>query len=188
MAKVLLDMAISLDGFIDGKDGADAGLYDWYAATSGPNHRVAEELVETTGAIVVGRGVFGREDDATGWDETPYEVPHFVVTHRPPAQVPGPVDFRFSGSVREAIEAAQEAAGHRYATVGGGADVARQALDLGLVDEVQLHLVPVVVGAGTPLFTQGSLGWRLASIRVVEAPDVTHLRYRVDGPRAASEG
>jgi dihydrofolate reductase len=188
MAKVLLDMAMSLDGFIGGKDGADAGLYDWYAATSGPNHRVAEELVETTGAIVVGRGVFGREDDATGWDETPYEVPHFVVTHRPPAQGPGPVDFRFSGSVREAIEAAQEAAGDRYATVGGGADVARQALDLGLVDEVQLHLVPVVVGAGTPLFTRGSPGWRLAPIRVVEAPDVTHLRYRVEGPRAASEG
>ncbi|HVD23279.1 MAG TPA: hypothetical protein VNC23_09330 [Lapillicoccus sp.] len=50
MAKVLLDMAVSLDGFVDGKGGADVGLYDWYAATSGPNHSVAEELVETTGA------------------------------------------------------------------------------------------------------------------------------------------
>ena len=187
MAKVLLDMAVSLDGFVDGKGGADVGLYDWYAATSGPNHSVAEELVETTGAIVVGRGVFGREDDATGWEETPYDVPHFVVTHRPPPRVPGPVDFRFAGSVREAIEAAQEAAGDRYTTVGGGADVARQALELGLVDEVQLHLVPIIVGAGTPLFAHGSGGWRLTPIRVVEAPDITHLRYRVDGPRLPSE-
>ena len=90
--------------------------------------------------------------------------------------------------MREAIEAAQEAAGDRYATLGGGADVARQALELGLVDEVQLHLVPIIVGAGTPLLAHGSGGWRLTPIRVVEAPDITHLRYRVDGPRVASEG
>ena len=81
--------------------------------------------------------------------------------------------------MREAIEAAQEAAGDRYATLGGGADVARPALELGLVDEVQLHLVPIIVGSG---------GWRLPPIPVVEAPNITHLRYRVDGPRVASEG
>jgi dihydrofolate reductase len=188
MGKVLLDMAVSLDGYIDGPDGPDVGLYDWYVATSGPNADIAAETVATTGAIVVGRGVFGRGDEATGWDETPYEVPHFVVTHRPPGATPGPVDFRFVEGVREAVAAAQAAAGDRYATIGGGADVARQALDLGLVDEVQLHLVPIIVGAGTPLFTPGSSGWRLAPIAVVEAPDVTHLRYRVVGPRVAAEG
>ena len=184
MGKVLLDMAMSLDGYIDGVGGADVGLYDWYAATSGPNADIAAETVATTGAIVLGRGVFGRGDDATGWDETPYEVPHFVVTHRPPSAAPGPVDFRFVEGVSEAVAAA----GDRYATIGGGADIARQALDLGLVDEVQLHLVPVIVGSGTPLFTPGSAGWRLAPIAVVEAPDVTHLRYRVEGPRVAAEG
>ena len=188
MGKVLLDLAVSLDGFIDGPDGADVGLYDWYAATSGPDAEIAEELVATTGAIVVGRGVYGRGDDATGWDETRYEVPHFVVTHRPQRRPVGPVDFRFVEGVREAVAAAIAAAGDRYATVGGGADVARQALDLGLVDEVQLHLVPVVVGAGTPLFTGPAAGWRLVPIRVVESPVVTHLRYRVEGPRVAAEG
>ena len=105
MGKVLLDLAVSLDGYIDGPDGADVGLYDWYAATSGPNADVAAETVATTGAIVVGRGVFGRGDDATGWDETPYEVPHFVVTHRPPRTAGGPVDFRFVEGVREAVAA-----------------------------------------------------------------------------------
>ena len=103
MGKVLLDLAVSLDGYIDGPDGADVGLYDWYAATSGPNADIAAETVATTGAIVVGRGVFGRGDDATGWDETPYEVPHFVVTHRPPRAAGGPVDFRFVEGVREAV-------------------------------------------------------------------------------------
>ena len=188
MGKVLLDLAISIDGYIDGPDGADVGLYDWYAVGSGPNADLAAETVATTGAIVVGRGVFGRGDDATGWDETPYEVPHFVVTHQPPTGPVGPVDFRFVEGVREAVAAAQEAAGDRYATIGGGADVARQAMDLGLVNEVQLHLVPVIVGAGTPLFAPGSAGWQLVPIRVVEAPDVTHLRYRVVGPRVAAAG
>jgi dihydrofolate reductase len=188
MGKVLLDMAVSLDGYVDGPDGSDVGLYDWYAATSGPNAEAAAETVATTGAIVVGRGVYGRGDDATGWDETPYEVPHFVVTHRPPAPPAGPVDFRFVEGVREAVDAAVAAAGDRYATVGGGADVARQALELGLVDEVQLHLVPVIVGGGRRLFTGSSRGWRLVPIRVIEASDVTHMRYRVEGPRVAAEG
>jgi dihydrofolate reductase len=189
MGKVLLDMAVSLDGYIDGPDGADVGLYDWYAEMSGPNANLAAEVVDSTGAIVIGRGAFGRGDDATGWDETPYEVPHFVVTHRPPrAASAGPVDFRFVEGVREAVTAAREAAGDRYATIGGGADVARQALDLGLVDEVQLHLVPVIVGAGTLLFAPGCAGWRLSPVRVVQTPEVTHLRYRVEGPRVAAEG
>src|SRR3954451_17896396 len=123
MGKVLRDMAVSLDGYIDGPDGADVRLYDWYAEMSGPNADLAAEVVDSTGAIVIGRGVFGRGDDATGWDETPYEVPHFVVTHRPPRTAAGPVDFRFVQGVREAVMAAQEAAADRYATIGGGADV-----------------------------------------------------------------
>ena len=75
------------------------------------------------------------------------------------------MDFRFVEGVREAVAAAQAAAGDRYATIGGGADVARQALDLGLVDEVQLHLVPVIVGAGTPLFAAGSCGLAAGACR-----------------------
>ena len=104
MGKVLLDLAVSLDGFIDGLDGADVGLYNWYAATFDPDAEIAQELVATMGAAAV------------------------------------------------------IAAGDRCATVRGGADVARQALDLGLVDEVQLHLVPVVVGARTRLFTGPAAG------------------------------
>ena len=168
MGKALLDMAISLDNSIDGPDGADVGLYGWYAAESGPNADVAAETVATTGAIVVGRGVLGRDDDAKGWDETPYDVPHFVV----PA---------FTSVRHRAVRREGGRPHHRRAH-------ARQALVLGLVDEVQFHLVPVIVGAGTLLFAPGAVGWRLVPIRVVEAPGVTHLRYRVDGPSAAAEG
>lgn len=181
MTRVLLDMAISLDGLICGPGGTDGGLYDWYFAPSEASRPVVDELVATTGAIVIGRGAFGTGDDAGGWDETPYDVPHVVITHRPPVPVPaGPVDFVFvTGGVREAIARAGEAAGERYATIGGGADIARQCLAEGLVDEVQLHVVPVVLGDGVPLFDRSLPKLNLARVRVIDAPNVTHLRYRV---------
>ncbi|TFV86523.1 dihydrofolate reductase [Blastococcus sp. CT_GayMR20] len=182
MAGVLLDMAISLDGLICGPGGADGGLYDWYFDPSDASRPVVAELVATTGSIVIGRGAYGTADDAQGWDETPYDVPHVVVTHRPPRPAPaGPVEFVFvTEGVREAVQRARDAAGDRFATIGGGADIARQALAAGLVDEVQLHVVPVLLGDGVPLFERTGAAARLAPIRVVDAPNVTHLRYRVD--------
>jgi dihydrofolate reductase len=185
MSKVLLDMAISLDGFVGGPGGSDAGLYEWYFDPSEKSRPVIEALVETTGAIVLGRGAYGTGEDAEGWDETPYEVPHFVITHRPPAPVPGsPVEFLFvPDGVAAAVDAAKEAAGDRYATIGGGADIARQALAAGLVDEMQLHVVPILVGDGIRLFERFDHAWQLSRIRVVDGPVVTHLRYRIDGPR-----
>ena len=185
MAGALLDMAISLDGLVCGPGGAHGGLYDWYGEPSEVSRPVVEELVATTGAIVIGRGAFGTGEDAGGWDDTPYEVPHFVVTHRPPRPVPGRrVEFVFvPDGVRTAVALAREAAGDRYATIGGGADIARQCLAEGLVDEVQLHLVPVLLGDGVALFDRSGSARRLTRTRVVDAPNVTHLRYRLDGIR-----
>ncbi len=188
MTAVLLDMAISLDGFICGPGGSDGGLYDWYFDPSEVSRPVVEELVATTGAIVLGRGAFGTGDDAGGWDDTPYKVPHLVITHRPVEPAPGRnVEFVFvPEGVEVAVQRAKEAAGDRYATIGGGADIARQCLAAGLVDEVQLHVVPVLLGDGIPLFDRagaGAAGTTLTKLRVLDAPNVTHLRYRVDGRR-----
>ncbi len=182
MAGVLLDMAISQDGFVGVPGNDDPGLYDWYFDPSEASRPVVDELVGTTGAIVLGRGAYGTGDDAGGWDETPYAVPHFVITHRPPERRPdGPVEFVFvAEGVEAAVARAREAAGDRYATIGGGADVARQCLAAGLVDELQLHVVPVLLGAGIPLFDGAAAAVRLTKLRVVDAPNVTHLRYRVD--------
>ena len=181
---VLLDMAISLDGHIGRHDGSDPGLYDWYFDPSDISKPVVDELVEVTGAIVLGRGAFGQGDDAGGWADTPYDVKHFVVTHRaPPGRLDGPVEFVFvTEGVAAAIELAREAAGDRYVTVGGGGDIARQCLAAGLVDELQLHVVPVVLGGGVPLFAGLEAAFRLTKIRVIDGPVVTHLRYRVRPP------
>lgn len=185
MTGVLLDMAISLDGLICGPGGVDGGLYDWYFDPSDASRPVVEELVATTGAIIIGRGAFGTGDDAGGWDDTPYKVPHYVVTHRPPQAVSGrAVEFVFvPDGAQAAVGFAREAAGDRYVTIGGGADIARQCLAERLVDEVQLHVVPVLLGDGVPLFDRSAATWRLTRTRVVDAPNVTHLRYRVEGAR-----
>ena len=180
MAGVLLDMAISLDGFVSGPGGADVGLYDWYFEPSPASAPIVEELVRTTGAIVIGRGAYGTGENE-GWDDTPYQVKHFVLTHRPPeTPVGGSVDFTFvtDGIVR-AVELARTAAGEKWVTIGGGADVGRQLLALGLVDELQLHLVPLLVGDGLRLFLPGEPGHAGTIVRVVDAPNVTHLRYRL---------
>jgi dihydrofolate reductase len=182
MGAVLLDMAVSLDGFICGPGGSDGGLYDWYFDPTEFSRTVVDELVDITGALIIGRGAFGTGDEAGGWDDTPYQVPHFVVTHRPLPPSPGRA-VTFVGvpeGVRTAVERARDAAGDRYATIGGGADIARQCLAEGLVDEVQLHLVPVLLGDGVRLFDRDGQGCRLTKTRVIDAPNVTHVRYRVD--------
>ena len=86
--------------------------------------------------------------------------------------------------MRAAVELAREAAGDRYATIGGGADIARQCLAEHLVDEVQLHVVPVLLGDGVALLDRSGAGGRLTKTRVVDAPNVTHLRYRLDRSEA----
>ena len=180
---VLLDMAVSLDGVVGGPEGEDVGLYDWYFDPNPVSKPIVDELVETSGALVIGRGAFGTGEDAGGWDDTPYRVPHYVVTHRelPPAPRSRTVEFvAVADGVERAVDLAKEVAGERYATIGGGADVARQCLDAGLVDEVQLHVVPVVIGPGLRLFDGSTSRWRLRPTRVVDAPVVTHLRYAVE--------
>jgi len=182
---VLLDMAVSLDGMVSRADGSvDDGLHDWYFDPTPVSKPIVDELVETSGSLVLGRNAFGSAGDEGGWNDTPYDVPHFVVSHRPlPPAPPGrTVEFIEVASIEEAIARATEAAGSRYATIGGGADIAHQCLAAGLVDEVQLHVVPVVFGRGLRLFDDSTAGWALRPIRVVGAPNVTHLRYAVERP------
>lgn len=181
MAKVLLDMAMSLDGCVRGPDGTDVGLYDWYFEPSSISKPVIDELVETTGAIVLGRGAFGTGDDASGWDDTPYDVPHVVITHRPPFVPLASDRFTFvTRGVQAAITLADGlVTGDRWVTIGGGADIARQCLAAGLVDEVRLHIVPILVGAGQRLFDDSTTPRSLSIQRVVDGPVVTHLRYRL---------
>ena len=161
--------------------------------TTNASSEVLEEGLSRTGAIVMGRHMFSGgegpwEDDpkADGWwgDDPPFHVPVFVLTHhaREPVSKQRGTTYNFvTDGVESAIEQARAAAGDLDVAIGGGADVAQQALKAGLVDEIQIHLTPVLLGSGTRLFedSAGADTARLELDRVVDAPGVTHVRYRV---------
>jgi dihydrofolate reductase len=148
------------------------------------------EGVGSTGAVVMGRRMFSGgsgpwEDDprADGWwgEDPPFRKPVFVVTShaREPLPKQGGTTFTFvTDGVESAVEQARAAAGDKDVSVAGGASVAQQILRAGLLDEMQLHIAPVLLGGGTRLFEHGPDGW-LERIHLVDSPAVTHLRYRV---------
>ena len=159
---------------------------------STPSSDVVKEGLAGTGAVVMGRRMFSGgegpwegDSNADGWwgDEPPFHAPVFVVTHhtREPVQKQGGTTFSFvTDGVESAVEQARAAAGGKDVGIGGGASVAQQALTAGVLDEIQINLVPVLLGGGTRLFEQlGDADVRLERIRAIDAPEVTHLRYRV---------
>jgi dihydrofolate reductase len=181
------------------------GLHEWVVAVASWRERhglsggetnvdneVTEETLRSTGATVMGRRMFSGgegpwEDDpnADGWwgDEPPFHHPVFILTHhaREPVQKEGGTTFTFvADGIEAALEQAHAAAGDKNVAVGGGADVAQQYLRAGLLDELQIHVAPVLLGGGVRLFDELADAPELESTRVVESPTgVAHLRYRV---------
>jgi dihydrofolate reductase len=214
MAKLTLDISMSLDGFIAGPNqtldeplgkGGEQ-LHAWAFATksfreshglSGGETNVDSEVVEeslgSAGATVMGRRMFSGgegpwEDDpnADAWwgDDPPFHHPVFILTHhrREPVTKQGGTTFTFvADGIESALEQARAAAGDKDVAVGGGANVAQQYLKAGLLDELQIHLVPVLLGDGVRLFENhlGPERRELDCTGVIESPAVTHLRYRV---------
>ena len=181
-------------------------LHDWVVATrswreihgreggtTGQDDDIAAESWRGVGATIMGRHMFGGGDGPWGddpwrgwWGENPpFHHPVFVLTHHPrePLEMEGGTTFHFvTDGIRAALERATEAAGGRDVHLGGGADVARQYLKAGLVDEMEIHLVPVLLGGGARLFedTEGRQT-ELELERVVASPTVTHYKYRRAG-------
>lgn len=194
MSKVQTHMTMSLDGFIAQPDDNPAELFEWYDAgdvelpTDAPgmsfhvdpaSAELLQELLDRTGAMISGRRLFDQTD---GWgDRHPVGAPVVVVTHRPP---PDDAATRFPrttfvGSVEEAVATAKEIAGDLDVTI-ASPDVIQQALDLGLVDEVCVSLVPVLFGEGIPYFAALGRGHvALEDPTVVQGRRALHLRYPV---------
>jgi dihydrofolate reductase len=132
-----------------------------------------------------GQGAWEDDPNADGWwgDDPPFRHPVFILTHQPrePVTKQGGTTFTFvTDGIESALEQAQAAAADKDVAVGGGANVAQQYLRAGLLDELQIHLVPVLLGSGVRLFEHlSSEQVELEGTRVVESRAVTHLRYRV---------
>jgi dihydrofolate reductase len=156
-----------------------------------PDDDVVREGIGRTGAVIMGRrmysggsGPWEQDPNAEGWwsDEPPFQVPVFVVTRhaREPKPMPGDLAFTFvTDGIDAAVSQARAAAGEKDVLIAGGADVVQQALTAGLVDEVQLHVSPVLLRGGVRLFDNLGADVGVEPVRVLGSPNVTHLRYRV---------
>jgi len=191
MSKVLANMAMSIDGFIaDPDDGCDDlfGFYDNGAVElvlaagwptfhmDEPSATLMREAVGRIGCHVMGRRLYDMTD---GWGGHPgNEAPIVVVTHEAPPSHPEGVPYRFVSGIELAIEQARELAGDLDISITGGS-LARQALDAGLLDVIDISQVPVVLGDGVPWFAGARGPVRLSDPVVHEGRGVTHLRYEV---------
>jgi dihydrofolate reductase len=152
---------------------------------------VAEELEGGYGAVVMGRNMFGPigggdwgDESWTGWwgDNPPYHTPVFVLTHHPrePVEMEGDTTFHFvTDGIESALEQARAAAGDQDVLLGGGASVARQYLAAGLIDEFEVSVSPIILGGGERLLDDLGPDLKLEQLRAIEAPGVTHIKYRV---------
>jgi dihydrofolate reductase len=212
VAKLILDISVSLDGFVAGPNQTldeplgrgGEHLHEWAFATrafleshgreggeDNVDSEVVQEHLDRIGATVMGRRMFSngagpweQDPNADAWwgDDPPFNHPVFILTHhaREPVTKEGGTTFTFvTDGIESALEQARAAAGEKDVGVGGGANVAQQYLKAGLLDEIQLHVVPVLLGDGVRLFEGGDGPRRLQAARILESPTgVVHLRYR----------
>lgn len=194
MPNVTADITMSLDGFVTG-EGADEqhGLGDapelhaWVMQQDPVDTEILEQAMAHSGAVVMGRRLFDTVNGPDGWNEQmgygadrTGNPPFFVVTHSPPTDVRLErelgMHFTFAGDLTSAIEQARSAATHGDVVIMGGGDVIGQALEEGLVDELRIHLAPMVLGGGTPLFKPGTRQmYRQREVR--PSQNAVHLTY-----------
>jgi dihydrofolate reductase len=208
MSKLRADISVSADGYVAGPnqglenplgEGGE-GLHEWVVALRAwrerhgleggevnASTRVLEEPLANVGAEIMGRGKFGGgpgpwDDEWQGWwgDEPPFHMPVFVLTHheREPLTLSDTTFTFVTNGIEAALDRARDAAGGKDVLLGGGASVINQYLAAGLLDELELHVVPLVLGGGARLFEGVGPDLRLEQVRAIEAPGVTHLEYR----------
>jgi dihydrofolate reductase len=195
MTKVVADISVSLDGFVTGPDPGPEqglgrggeGLHTWALEPDSIDRAVLVDAVDATGVVIMGRRLFDIIDGPLGWsDEMGYgaglagQQPVLVVTRRPPDKVRLAERCTFVvDGIRSAVAKAVTIAEDRDVVIMGGGETVRGAIEAGVVDELRLHLSPVLLGEGTPLFS-GAAPRVLRQIHVRASGHATHLTYRVD--------
>jgi dihydrofolate reductase len=189
MAKTIFDTSMSLDGFMTAPNQTpdeplgDGGrrLHEWAFESDETNQRFLAAAIAGLGAVICGRRTYDSSLPGWGTDgpSGPARRPVFVVTHQAPTDSPAGGVYHFvTDGIESALEKAKVAAGDKDVTVMGGADLGRQYIAAGLVDEISIHLVPVLFGGGTRMFEDGPGHVRLEAVDVLPTPSATHLRYR----------
>ncbi|MGZ9235917.1 MAG: dihydrofolate reductase family protein [Anaerolineales bacterium] len=184
MGKVILGMTMSLDGFISDRNGSVADLYPdlvaWRETEPG------RESIQNTGAVVMGRNSYAMAEDPDWFaGNYEYQVPIFVLTHKPPGKMPkqtGDLTFTFvTDGIQSAIRQAKAAAGDKEVNIIGAASTARQTLKAGFAGELHVDIMPVLLGGGLRVFEDlGIETIQFERIKVMELPGGrTHLQFRI---------
>jgi dihydrofolate reductase len=188
---VVFDMSMSLDGFIAGPKDDDKPdrelealdrLHDWMFPPKADFQEIERERFKNIGAVVMGRRMFDLGEEPWG-DDPPFHLPVFVLTHNakePLVKKGGTTYFFVTDGLEGALAQARKAARDKNVIVMGGANIIQQFLMAGLLDEMHLHIVSILLGEGIRLFENiGPAHIELEQISVIEAPGVTHFRFRV---------
>jgi dihydrofolate reductase len=198
MTRVTASITTSVDGYITGpNDRPERGLGEggerlhyWVfggpwtydnpgrGEPTGADKEFIDQMMTRGGAVIGGRNTYEAADHWGGTN--PFGVPFFIVTHRPEDE-PAGAGFSFVNGLDEALTRAREAAGERDVNVMGGAQIIRQALRDGVLDELSISIAPVVLGAGKSLFEGFDTPVSLEPIRVLQSAFATHITYRVRG-------
>jgi dihydrofolate reductase len=197
MSRVIFDISMSLDGFMTAagqrpdQPMGEGGLrlVNWAFGEDERDRQILTDGIAGLGAVIAGRRTY---DDSLPWwgpngPTGDQRRPVFVVTHSAPANAPDGGVYTFAtGGIEQALEQARAAAGDKYVTVMGGAETGQQYLRAGLVDELSIHLVPILLGAGTRMFDRlGDEHVELELTDVIRGGDAMHLRFRVAGRKAS---
>jgi dihydrofolate reductase len=191
MPKVTSDISMSLDGFITDPEasvgtpleGHDPGrLHDWmFDAKTEADAEIADDRYAATGAVLIGKRMFDVGFEPWG-DPPPFGMPVFVLTHetRAPLPMQGGTTYFFVTDVEAALEQARAAAGDKNVGIWGGATIIGQYLEAGLLDQLEIHLVSILLGRGVRMFDGiTSASFHLTRIGCIETPGATHLRFEV---------
>jgi dihydrofolate reductase len=189
-SEVILDITMSLDGFIAGRNDYGKSLHDWLFSGDTPSAyndffrlskksaKIFDGFIKKTGAIVVGRRTY---DITGGWGGNhPFPgVPVFVLSSSVPKKIPkGSTSFTFvSDGIKSVVKQASVAAGTKNVYILGGASIAQQCLSAGLLDKMTIHLVPVLLGGGVRLFDHLEKQIKLEQAKIIETPGVSHLQF-----------
>ena len=191
MSRVIFDISMSLDGFVTTENArpeeplGDGGrrLHEWVFGGDERNRELLAEATNFVGAVIAGRRTYDLSVPWWGADGPagPARIPVFVVTHAEPEDVPeGGVYTFVTDGIERALEQAKAVAGEKDVAVMGGAEIGQRYIRAGLVDEISIHLVPVLFGGGTRMFEHlGGEHIQLETVEVIETPAATHLRFRI---------
>ena len=201
-SKLIADITMSLDGFItgpnagvehplgEGGDRLHAWVYDLATfrekhgqsgGESNADSEVLGEAFESVGATIMGKRMFDVGVEPWG-DDPPFHMPVYVLTHetREPLPREGGTTFNFVGDLETSVDQARSAAGGKNVSVAGGANVVQQFIKAGSLDEIQIHIAPVLIGDGIRLFEDtGAEHIEFKTTRVIDSPEVTHIRLQL---------